>query len=70
MEMWNANAKGMVMNAKAITLKINCWCEACDTAKNNGLRTRMSICPDCGDKRCPKALYHNKTCNLTKVRRR
>lgn len=40
-----------------------CWCEACDLAFG-GLRTRMSICPDCGDKRCPKAHDHKHRCAI------
>jgi hypothetical protein len=40
-----------------------CWCEKCDIDLN-GMRTRMSICPDCGDKRCPKAKSHNNCCQL------
>lgn len=38
-----------------------CWCEACNI-NLNGWRTRMSVCPDCGDKRCPKALHHDGHC--------
>ena len=39
-----------------------CWCETCDTAANNGVRSRMSLCPDCGNKRCPKATHHDNAC--------
>ncbi len=39
-----------------------CWCEFCNMKANGGLRTRMSICPNCGDKRCDKAKYHESNC--------
>lgn len=41
----------------------NCWCESCDLAKGDPCgRTRMSICPNCGDKRCPRAKHHDNEC--------
>lgn len=40
-----------------------CWCEKCDLAQGNPLgRTRMSICPECGDKRCHRAKHHDNAC--------
>lgn len=40
-----------------------CWCESCDLAQGNPLgRTRMSLCPQCGDKRCPRAKHHDNAC--------
>lgn len=39
-----------------------CHCEACDEAANGGLRSRMSLCPQCGDKRCPRAEHHASVC--------
>lgn len=42
--------------------RLECWCENCDVLAHNGLRSRMSVCPDCGDKRCPHALQHDKPC--------
>ena len=39
-----------------------CWCECCDTAANSGWRSRMSLCPKCGDKRCPRAYHHDSDC--------
>lgn len=40
-----------------------CWCETCDLAQGNPLgRTRMSLCPECGDKRCPRAKHHDNVC--------
>lgn len=40
-----------------------CPCAACDPGlildgKPTGLPSRMSVCPDCGNKRCPKAANH------------
>ena len=40
-----------------------CWCESCDTAANRGRRSRMSLCPQCGDKRCTRAKNHTEPCN-------
>lgn len=40
-----------------------CWCERCDQAVNNGMRTRMSVCPECGDKRCPRSADHRNECS-------
>ena len=40
----------------------NCWCESCDLIANGPLRTRMSLCPICGDKRCPHAKQHDADC--------
>lgn len=33
-----------------------------DRATNGGLRSRMSLCPQCGDKRCPRAEHHASVC--------
>lgn len=41
----------------------DCWCEACDVEANHGLRTRMSVCPSCGDKRCSMAAHHGFACD-------
>lgn len=45
----------------------SCWCEACDVASNQGWRTRMSLCPACGDKRCPRSLDHVQACASKKA---
>lgn len=39
-----------------------CWCESCDTAANAGFRSRMNLCPICGNKRCPRATHHDQEC--------
>ena len=41
-----------------------CWCARCDM-EHNVLRTRMSVCPECGDKRCPRAEDHGNECRKT-----
>lgn len=51
----NASQREMPVN-------VSCWCEKCNMQANNGLRTRMSICPQCGDKRCDRALNHANNC--------
>jgi hypothetical protein len=38
-------------------------CQACDIAIGlTGLRRRFIVCPTCGNKRCPKATYHDNAC--------
>lgn len=39
-----------------------CFCMQCDV-EENGMRSRMSLCPDCVNKRCPKATHHNNKCS-------
>jgi DNA-directed RNA polymerase subunit RPC12/RpoP len=47
-----------------------CWCHECtkDVKFNFGgveipySMTRMILCPDCGNKRCPKATNHELAC--------
>ena len=38
---------------------LKCWCLSCVPLAEN---YRMAICPDCGNKRCPKASDHRYTC--------
>jgi Zn finger protein HypA/HybF involved in hydrogenase expression len=38
-----------------------CWCATCDP--NIGFRTRMVLCPNCGNKRCPHATNHELACS-------
>ena len=42
-----------------------CWCEHCDLEANGKFRTRMSLCPECGDKRCPRSVHHDNACRKT-----
>lgn len=62
---WKARAQAAEQRLEAARDAIKCWCEHCDTAANGGLRTRMSVCPDCGDKRCQRALHHGNECSKT-----
>jgi hypothetical protein len=41
-----------------------CWCARCDM-EHNVTRTRMSVCNQCGDKRCPRAEDHRNECRKT-----
>ena len=41
---------------------VKCWCEDCDVSANV-LRSRMSVCPECGDKRCARAKNHANGCS-------
>lgn len=51
------------LNARNAFIESPCWCERCDTDSNCGFRTRMSVCPECGDKRCPRAEFHGNECS-------
>lgn len=37
-----------------------CWCAVCRPITLEDMR--MIVCPDCGNKRCPKASDHEYTC--------
>ncbi|MGE8495431.1 hypothetical protein [Comamonas sp.] len=37
-----------------------CWCETCRPVTLSDMR--MVLCPDCGNKRCPKATHHDNAC--------
>ena len=48
-----------------------CWCDGCDgqrrivlaaVGRTAALRARMIVCPDCGNKRCPRAACHALEC--------
>jgi hypothetical protein len=40
-----------------------CWCHACrPVAMWPPDDNRMILCPDCGNKRCPKASHHERAC--------
>lgn len=46
-----------------------CWCGACEDARLKPLRPlermlarKFIVCPDCGNKRCPKAQHHERAC--------
>lgn len=42
---------------------VKCWCHTC-CEKETGYHHifRMVLCPDCGNKRCPKATNHEFEC--------
>ena len=39
---------------------IRCWCTTCRPITIKDMR--MVLCPDCGNKRCPRANDHNNAC--------
>jgi hypothetical protein len=43
--------------------RLRCWCEDCDLQAHGGMRSQMSVCPDCGDKRCSRAAHHDFPCS-------
>lgn len=53
---------------------LDCWCGYCHNEYGNVMadldpeRSRLwslpfIVCPDCGNKRCPRATYHGHDCN-------
>ena len=38
----------------------SCWCYSCKTEEEQF--TTWTSCPDCGNKRCPKATFHDHAC--------
>lgn len=43
--------------------RLRCWCEDCDLQAHGGMHSQMSVCPDCGDKRCSRAAHHDLPCS-------
>jgi hypothetical protein len=47
-------------------VETHCWCHTCNRDRKVGgfpyAMTQMIVCPDCGNKRCPKATYHALAC--------
>lgn len=50
----------------AIAGRVRCNCFECNDAPwmgaNNPTLSRMSLCSECGNKRCPKATHHDNAC--------
>lgn len=40
---------------------MNCWCYMCQP--KDLLFAKLILCPDCGNKRCPKATDHREPCS-------
>ena len=53
-------------NNPKLNKKYDCFCYNCNKDNIVGglpfVMTRMVLCPDCGNKRCPKATDHNNKC--------
>jgi hypothetical protein len=60
-DLWSMLADGTAQAQQAT----RCWCAFCDTGGGALLPTRMSVCPDCGDKRCARAWHHSNSCSKT-----
>lgn len=41
---------------------MNCWCFNCQVNQSL-VQTIMIVCPDCGNKRCPKGTDHKLACS-------
>ena len=51
---------GEFVPAEKITEKLKCWCTTCRPI--TPCNARFVVCPECGNKRCPKAHNHELTC--------
>ena len=40
-----------------------CWCYVCNQEDIAYLASRMIVCPECGNKRCPHASDHRELCS-------
>lgn len=47
-------------NPQATEPAQRCWCETCRPVTIGDMR--MVVCPECGNKRCPKATHHDNPC--------
>jgi hypothetical protein len=55
-----------------VSVWIDCWCVTCDSVvaeaqRDNGdlfgsLQRQFIVCPECGNKRCPRATCHDLAC--------
>lgn len=54
------HAKATVERDRALWAKLACWCLTCRPVTMTDMR--MVLCPDCGNKRCPKATNHRHVC--------
>lgn len=55
-----------------MTVSKTCWCIDCDRIatmkaealgdRNAWLGQRMNLCPECGNKRCPRSSNHDNAC--------
>lgn len=58
------------MNDAFPHLSQTCWCYECDSRATSMLpmgdirriSRRMNLCPDCGNKRCPRSTWHESAC--------
>ncbi|WP_314421856.1 hypothetical protein [Pseudescherichia vulneris] len=65
-DMWNACRAAMLqsfgnseqLNSPAVPV---CWCHACRPVTMTDMR--LVVCPECGNKRCPKANDHRNACS-------
>lgn len=57
-----------VVGSNPTPASIECWCYECNKGKRDERFnlpiefTRMILCPDCGNKRCPRATNHELAC--------
>ncbi|WP_320337405.1 hypothetical protein [Citrobacter koseri] len=56
-ETWGVKYIPLAGNSPVIP---DCWCHTCRPVKLNDMR--FVVCPDCGNKRCPKASDHRNAC--------
>lgn len=61
---WKDSRAAMLQGAEPVsqpyTLPTKCWCHTCRPVTMND--ARFVVCPDCGNKRCPRANDHRNAC--------
>lgn len=56
---WNA-CRAAMLHAANSSANPDCWCRTCRPVVLNDMR--FVVCPDCGNKRCPRANDHRNAC--------
>jgi hypothetical protein len=56
-----------------MSVRMDCWCVTCDETIAEaqvmngdvlaGWQRIFIVCPDCGNKRCPRATHHDRACS-------
>jgi hypothetical protein len=59
-EVLHSWARDVVAAHQAQGAAVKCWCETC--RPNHPFDMRFIVCPDCGNKRCPRANFHEHAC--------
>ncbi|HHI3838279.1 TPA: hypothetical protein ACP487_003572 [Klebsiella pneumoniae] len=59
-EFWKVAHRAAMLHAGNSPANPDCWCRTCRPVVLNDMR--FVVCPDCGNKRCPRANDHRNAC--------